>query len=305
MLQNRRPEERLHAREELRTEDLESFGGFCSGCMRRHTWPVIAQADGRSGGGGAREWLRLRYCASEWSHTPLRARPGWAPHHFAARFSRRLVRISPHHAAVGEAIHGSRAVDLRGIGGSAATAGGYDAANMAEDVHQLAEHLHLEHVYVVGPDTSVEWLRMPSPMLSGDEPRGDDNRLTPHRCQAVGRGMRLKANRITWHITFQQTPGLPEQLFPVAKLFICVIFLDSGHFQRCGMSPATPGHMPLPNICVRRWRSIGPFQRMRNSMRRNRAPSACRWYSLRKKLAFRETHAKLRRCVAGAWVRKC
>jgi hypothetical protein len=28
------------------------------------------------------------------------------------------------------------AVDLRGIGGSAATAGGYDAANMAEDVHQ-------------------------------------------------------------------------------------------------------------------------------------------------------------------------
>src|SRR6266550_5101023 len=41
------------------------------------------------------------------------------------------------------------AVDLRGIGGSAATAGGYDAANMAEDVHQLAEHLHLEHVYVV------------------------------------------------------------------------------------------------------------------------------------------------------------
>ena len=42
------------------------------------------------------------------------------------------------------------AVDLRGIGGSAATAGGYDAANIAEDVHQLAEHLHLEHVYVVG-----------------------------------------------------------------------------------------------------------------------------------------------------------
>jgi pimeloyl-ACP methyl ester carboxylesterase len=44
------------------------------------------------------------------------------------------------------------AVDLRGIGGSVATAGGYDAANMAEDVHQLAEHLHLEHVYVVGHD---------------------------------------------------------------------------------------------------------------------------------------------------------
>src|ERR1700722_12523073 len=44
------------------------------------------------------------------------------------------------------------AVDLRGIGGSAATRGGYDAANMAEDVHHLAEQLHLEHVYLVGHD---------------------------------------------------------------------------------------------------------------------------------------------------------
>jgi len=34
------------------------------------------------------------------------------------------------------------AVDLRGIGGSAATAAGYDAANMAEDVHRLMEYLH-------------------------------------------------------------------------------------------------------------------------------------------------------------------
>lgn len=33
------------------------------------------------------------------------------------------------------------AVDLRGIGGSAATAGGYDAANVAEDVHQLGADL--------------------------------------------------------------------------------------------------------------------------------------------------------------------
>src|SRR5580692_11921760 len=105
MLQNRRPEERIHAREELRTEDLEIFGGFCSGCMRRQSWPVIAPADGRSGGGGARKRIRLRYRASERNNTSLRARRGWARHHFAARFSRRLVRISPHHAAVGEAIH--------------------------------------------------------------------------------------------------------------------------------------------------------------------------------------------------------
>jgi hypothetical protein len=127
LLQNRRPEKPLHARGELRTEDLESLGGDCSGCMRRHSWPVIAQADVRSGGRGARKWLRLRYCASERNNTPLRARRGWGRHHFATRFSRRLVRISPHHAAVGESNSQSWRLTCAGIGGSAATAGGYDA----------------------------------------------------------------------------------------------------------------------------------------------------------------------------------
>src|ERR1700692_4428968 len=44
------------------------------------------------------------------------------------------------------------AVDLRGIGGSKATAGGYDAANMAEDIHQLLSALKLERVYIAGHD---------------------------------------------------------------------------------------------------------------------------------------------------------
>jgi alpha-beta hydrolase superfamily lysophospholipase len=44
------------------------------------------------------------------------------------------------------------AVDLRGIGGSRATPGGYDAANLAEDIRQLAQQLHLERPYIVGHD---------------------------------------------------------------------------------------------------------------------------------------------------------
>ena len=44
------------------------------------------------------------------------------------------------------------AVDLRGVGGSTATPGGYDAANMAEDVYQLASAPKLEHLYIVGHD---------------------------------------------------------------------------------------------------------------------------------------------------------
>jgi pimeloyl-ACP methyl ester carboxylesterase len=44
------------------------------------------------------------------------------------------------------------AADLRGIGGSKATPDGYDAANLAKDIHQLAQQLKLERAYLVGHD---------------------------------------------------------------------------------------------------------------------------------------------------------
>ena len=44
------------------------------------------------------------------------------------------------------------AADLRGVGGSSPTPSGYDAANMAEDVQQLARQLKLEGGYVAGHD---------------------------------------------------------------------------------------------------------------------------------------------------------
>jgi pimeloyl-ACP methyl ester carboxylesterase len=44
------------------------------------------------------------------------------------------------------------AVDLRGVGGSAATPDGYEAANLAADVHQLAQQLRLERPYIAGHD---------------------------------------------------------------------------------------------------------------------------------------------------------
>jgi pimeloyl-ACP methyl ester carboxylesterase len=42
------------------------------------------------------------------------------------------------------------AVDLRGVGESAPSDSGYDAANLAEDIHQLVMNLGFEHVYVFG-----------------------------------------------------------------------------------------------------------------------------------------------------------
>src|SRR5260370_38855574 len=73
----RRPEKRHHAREELRTEDLERFGGFCSGCVRRHSWPVIAQVDCRPCGGGGRELTAIPYWAREPRPPHLARPPRW------------------------------------------------------------------------------------------------------------------------------------------------------------------------------------------------------------------------------------
>jgi len=53
------------------------------------------------------------------------------------------------------------AVDLRGIGGSEATARGYDAANMAEDIHQLTEQLQLKPV-MSSVTILAGWWPMPS-----------------------------------------------------------------------------------------------------------------------------------------------
>ena len=137
------------------------------------------------------------------------------------------------------------AVDLRGIGGSVATAGGYDAANMAEDVRQLAKHLNLERVYVVGhdiggmvayafarrfPEASRGVMMLDTP-LPGLEP-----------WDAV------KANPITWHVNFQQTPGLPEQLLAGREAIYLRHFLDSGTFSdadvaRYARAYAAPEHL--------------------------------------------------------------
>jgi pimeloyl-ACP methyl ester carboxylesterase len=101
------------------------------------------------------------------------------------------------------------AIDLRGVGGSTATPDGYDAANMAEDVHQLAAALKLKRVYIVGHDigghVAYAYVRRypedmrgamildtPIPGIEGwDEIQGDPN---------------------MWHVRFMQVPGLAEKL---------------------------------------------------------------------------------------------
>jgi pimeloyl-ACP methyl ester carboxylesterase len=101
------------------------------------------------------------------------------------------------------------AMDLRGIGGSAAAASGYDAATMADDVHDVIASLGLADVYIVGHDiggmvayayarqfaTQARGVMIVDVPLPGVEPWS----ALENRARA-------------WHWHFHQRPGLPEIL---------------------------------------------------------------------------------------------
>ena len=101
------------------------------------------------------------------------------------------------------------AVDLRGVGGSTATPGGYDAANLAKDIYQLARQLKLERVYIASHDiggmvgyafarlypTATRGVMILDVPLPGIEPWEE-----------------VKRDPMLWHIGFHQTPDLPEKL---------------------------------------------------------------------------------------------
>lgn len=135
------------------------------------------------------------------------------------------------------------AIDLRGVGGSASTLNGYDAANMAEDVHQLAAALKLERVYIVGHDIGgqvayafvrrypqatrgVMILDTPIPGIEGwDEVQG---------------------HPAMWHVGFMQVPGLAEKLVAGRQADYFSYFFhfgkftpsDEAHFVKAYASPA-------------------------------------------------------------------
>ena len=137
------------------------------------------------------------------------------------------------------------AVDLRGIGSSSPTAVGYDAANMAEHVHQLAEHLHLEHVYVggqgIGGMVAYAFVRRYPETCRGVM-------LLDAPVPGLGPWDAVKANPIIWHIHFQQTPDLPEQLIAGREAIYLCHFLDSDTFSdadvaRYARAYAAPEHL--------------------------------------------------------------
>lgn len=134
------------------------------------------------------------------------------------------------------------AVDLPGIGGSTAKPGSYSAVDMAADIRQLQEQLHLRHVYLVGHDVGAmvayAFVRRYPQALRGamilDAPLPG---LPPWK--------EFIAQPFVWHIHFQQVPGLPEELVTGRQTAYFRYFLDPVHFSdaavaRYAESYATP-----------------------------------------------------------------
>jgi pimeloyl-ACP methyl ester carboxylesterase len=121
------------------------------------------------------------------------------------------------------------APDLRGIGGSTVTAGGYDAATRANDIHQLIASLKLDQVYIVGHDlgglTAYAYLRKYPETLRGamllDVPIPG----------VAGWDEALSNPDTTWHVRFFQVPGLAEKLVADRQADLFGHFFSIGKFR--------------------------------------------------------------------------
>jgi pimeloyl-ACP methyl ester carboxylesterase len=131
------------------------------------------------------------------------------------------------------------AVDLRGVGGSAPSAGGYAAANLARDVHQLIDGLELGPAHLVGHDVggivayayarqfpdqtrTVTILEVPIP---GIEP-----------------GLVTQADAPMWHVPFHMTPDLPEALVAGRQSTYFRYFFDTFTADSTAISDADIEH---------------------------------------------------------------
>ena len=106
------------------------------------------------------------------------------------------------------------AVDLRGVGASTTEPGttkpgGYDAANMAEDVHQLVAALKLDRVYIVGHDiggqVAYAFVRRYPEATRGAM-------ILDTAIPGIAGWDEIQGHPAMWHVRFMQVPGLAEKL---------------------------------------------------------------------------------------------
>ena len=131
------------------------------------------------------------------------------------------------------------AVDLPGVGGSAPSADGYAAADLARDVHMLVDGLGLGPAHLVGHDIgggvayayarrfpdqtrTVTVLEIPVPGIE------------PQLVMEVGASM--------WHVPFHMTPGLPEALVAGRQSTYFRYFFDTFTTDNTAISDADIEH---------------------------------------------------------------
>lgn len=131
------------------------------------------------------------------------------------------------------------AVDLRGIGRSAATPAGYDAANMAEDIYQLTQQLKLERAYIIGHDVggSVAYAFV---RLHPNAARGVMILETP--IIGLEPWEEIKGDPRLWHFGFHQTPELPEKLLAGRQFIYFRDFFNRAVLDRKAISDADVVH---------------------------------------------------------------
>jgi pimeloyl-ACP methyl ester carboxylesterase len=123
------------------------------------------------------------------------------------------------------------AVDLRGVGGSAATPGGYDAVSLAEDIRQLAGHLGLERPFVGGHDNGG----MVAYALARVHPQSTRGvMILDVPIPGLAPWEQVKADPTLWHFGFHQTPNVPERLIAGRE----AIYFREVFFNRFSRNPA-------------------------------------------------------------------
>jgi pimeloyl-ACP methyl ester carboxylesterase len=125
------------------------------------------------------------------------------------------------------------AIDLRGVGASTANPDGYDAANMAEDVQQLAAALKLERVYVVGHDIGA-MVAYAFVRRYPESTRGA--MILDQVLPGIDGWSDIEGDPSVWHIRFMQIPALAEKLVAGRQADYLGYFLNFGKFTASEMA---------------------------------------------------------------------
>jgi pimeloyl-ACP methyl ester carboxylesterase len=131
------------------------------------------------------------------------------------------------------------AIDMRGVGGSTAPPGAFEATHVAADIHQLAQHLKLARVYVAGHDNGG-MVAYTYARLYPDHARGVMILDAP--LPGIEPWDEIKANPALWHFAFHQTPNLPERLLAGRQSIYFREFFDRLALNRAAVTDADVAH---------------------------------------------------------------